>query len=304
MPRVGSGIYEIPDGTHGVENTTIESAKYNSYVDDVAIDLNLARPIIAGGTGANNAADALVALKGEQTFQLVTNYDAHLFVSGSFYSTTATGSHAPVDGHAFVGICYTSDPPNVAGMPPVAKDLVIEARDQSDTLNPGRKYVRERRAGVWGAWRNAERDIYGDAEGFSSEAGDMFFGIKGVAPSSKFIINDKKDASGNNLVTTTKAGVTTIRVKPDMNAMFYEPSAGTYGINFCNDAAAVNVAAAFYATTITFNGACNFPTTPTAPAPAQSDNSTKVANTNWVKTYALPLTGGTISGQSSSHRGS
>jgi hypothetical protein len=58
MPRDGSGIYTTPAGTTAVPDTTIESSKYNGNVADVAADLNAARPIIAGGTGANNAASA------------------------------------------------------------------------------------------------------------------------------------------------------------------------------------------------------------------------------------------------------
>ena len=58
MPRDGSGVYSTPPGTHGTPNTTILSANYNSNVDDVAADLNTPRPIVAGGTGASDAATA------------------------------------------------------------------------------------------------------------------------------------------------------------------------------------------------------------------------------------------------------
>jgi len=73
MPRDGSGIYTRPPGTNAVPDTTIESSKYNGNVADVETDLNAPRPIIAGGTGANNAVDAannlgVVTGKGTQTF--------------------------------------------------------------------------------------------------------------------------------------------------------------------------------------------------------------------------------------------
>ena len=45
-----------------VSGTTIESLVYNGQVDDVTQDLNWPRPIVAGGTGANNAADAAANL--------------------------------------------------------------------------------------------------------------------------------------------------------------------------------------------------------------------------------------------------
>lgn len=62
MPRNGSGVYSKPAGTTAVANATIESAKYNSTIDDLVTDANAARPITAGGTGATSAAAALVNL--------------------------------------------------------------------------------------------------------------------------------------------------------------------------------------------------------------------------------------------------
>jgi len=55
MPRDGSGVYSKPAGTTASPNTTIESAKYNSVIDDQVVDANTARPITAGGTGATTA---------------------------------------------------------------------------------------------------------------------------------------------------------------------------------------------------------------------------------------------------------
>jgi hypothetical protein len=58
MARDGSGVYSKPSGTTAVANTTIESAKFNSVIDDIAADLNVDRPIVAGGTGASSASAA------------------------------------------------------------------------------------------------------------------------------------------------------------------------------------------------------------------------------------------------------
>lgn len=57
MPRVG-GVYSLLSGSKGSPNTTIQSASYNSQLDDFAQDANLARPITAGGTGATTASGA------------------------------------------------------------------------------------------------------------------------------------------------------------------------------------------------------------------------------------------------------
>ena len=57
MPRSGGGIYS-KGSPSAVSGTTIQSAAYNTTIDDLVTDANAARPISAGGTGAANAADA------------------------------------------------------------------------------------------------------------------------------------------------------------------------------------------------------------------------------------------------------
>ncbi|PWE57125.1 hypothetical protein DEM27_05645 [Metarhizobium album] len=61
MPRTG-GIYAVPSGTKGVTLQTIQSGKYNGFLDDLTVDLNAARPITAGGTGASTADGAAASL--------------------------------------------------------------------------------------------------------------------------------------------------------------------------------------------------------------------------------------------------
>lgn len=149
MPRNLSDIYSIPPGTEGLPDTTIESEKYNNFIHDVEADLNAPRPIVAGGTGANNANAALFKLGGEKSSQVVTNYDTQVYAPGSFYSAIGA-TNAPVAGHAFVGIVLSSDPP---AAPPANQNVVIYARDQTDTtVVPARVYVRQKKAGVWGPW--------------------------------------------------------------------------------------------------------------------------------------------------------
>jgi hypothetical protein len=109
MPRDGSNIYHRPPGTDAVPDTTIESTKYNSNVADVEQDLNVPRPIVAGGTGAANAHDAMIALSGEIANQVVTNYDTHPFVAGSLWSAPGATAGPPSGGTTtdyFSGIYY------------------------------------------------------------------------------------------------------------------------------------------------------------------------------------------------------
>jgi hypothetical protein len=138
MPRDGSEVYYIPPGTEGLPDTTIESIKYNDFIHDVEQDLNHPRPIIAGGTGASSTEEALFALSGEMAYQIVTNFDTHPYIPGSFYSGTAATA-PPVAGHAFAGIIYQA---NDNG------DMVVEARD----LTTGVIYVRTSTASIWSAW--------------------------------------------------------------------------------------------------------------------------------------------------------
>ena len=148
MPRDGLQQYAPPPGTQGVANYTIESARYNTFVADITADQNNPRPIVAGGTGANNAYDAMIALKGEIANQgPVTNYDSFPFVSGSFFSNV--GATASPDGaspatHYFKGICY-----GIAG-----NSLTLDCQEVTDeTLALPKRYTRSMYDGTWGPWR-------------------------------------------------------------------------------------------------------------------------------------------------------
>lgn len=66
MPRDGSGVYALPADTAADAGDTAVSADVNSRFNDIRDDLNAARPISAGGTGATSkstARDALEVLK-------------------------------------------------------------------------------------------------------------------------------------------------------------------------------------------------------------------------------------------------
>ncbi len=75
MPRNGSGVMSKPAGTTAVPNTVIESSKYNATIDDIIQDLNTARPIVAGGTGATSvtAAQTSLSVVGYSASQTLTD---------------------------------------------------------------------------------------------------------------------------------------------------------------------------------------------------------------------------------------
>jgi hypothetical protein len=62
MSRNGSGVYSLPAGSTVVDGDTAFAADLNTPLQDIAADLNIARPIVAGGTGATSAAAALINL--------------------------------------------------------------------------------------------------------------------------------------------------------------------------------------------------------------------------------------------------
>jgi microcystin-dependent protein len=71
MSRNPSGVYSLPPGSAAVDNTEIDPVVYNALLADLESDLNLARPIVAGGTGATSADAALTSLGGTVTGKAV-----------------------------------------------------------------------------------------------------------------------------------------------------------------------------------------------------------------------------------------
>ena len=141
MPRDGSGFYAVPPGTDGAPDTTIDSARYNLFTADLEQVLNTPSPIISGGTGGSSPDAALKNIGGEKAGQVVTNFNQTTWLSGSFFAaSTATGG--PIANHAFSGIAYVTD----------VNNMFIEARDKDGTTLPAPKYIRQMKAGVWGAW--------------------------------------------------------------------------------------------------------------------------------------------------------
>lgn len=58
MPRNGSGVYSLPAGSTATTGNTILASTHNTPLNDIETDMNTARPIVAGGTGATSASAA------------------------------------------------------------------------------------------------------------------------------------------------------------------------------------------------------------------------------------------------------
>ena len=101
MSRDGSGLYSFPSGGTAVTGETISSTAYNERWEDVKDDLNGARPISAGGTGATSAAAARTALSVQALDPTLTAWAALSFASGKVGYGTGTDTFALTDSTSY-----------------------------------------------------------------------------------------------------------------------------------------------------------------------------------------------------------
>jgi len=95
MARNGSGVYSKPSGTTAVTSTPISSSDFNTLADDLAADNNVARPVVAGGTGATSASAARTAL-GVGT--IATQASDSVDIDGGAIDGTPIGDTTPSTG--------------------------------------------------------------------------------------------------------------------------------------------------------------------------------------------------------------
>lgn len=107
MSRNGSGVYSLPAAYQVASGDTVLPNQHNTPLEDLETDMNTARPIVAGGTGATSASDARDNL-GVTIGTNVQAYDAGLqSISGlttaadKMLYTTASDTYAVADLTAF-----------------------------------------------------------------------------------------------------------------------------------------------------------------------------------------------------------
>ena len=282
MPRDGSGTYSQPFPPV-MSDTTIESTVYNGYTADITIDLNTARPIVVGGTGASSADAALDNLNGEICKVQVTNYSSHNFKPGSFYSL-ATASGAPVANHSFAGHCY---PAVVGGI--ATTDMFIEARDMTDSQTvPPRIYIRQKIANLWGPWMvpafggtdpNFAGIISINARPFATNDANTTYLLcpvmQGYADVGSSITLSKSGYAGSEppsgSLYHSHAHTFRGRISGTLTTFLtLMPTGATFGVPITADAITAGAI--------------------TATAPAATDDSSRVPSTNWVRTHVSTST--------------
>lgn len=87
-------MFSQPSGTEAISGQTIDSSDFNTLIDDLVADANLARPITAGGTGAANAADARVNLNVSAIDATVVAFAALTFSADTMLYATGADSFA------------------------------------------------------------------------------------------------------------------------------------------------------------------------------------------------------------------
>lgn len=122
MARNISGVYSLPAGSLISNGDVSDASDLNTPLSDIEADLNAARPIVAGGTGATTAADARTNL-GVAIGTDVQAYDADLAAiaglsSNGIVTRTGSGTAAARTITAGAGISVTNGD-GVSGNPTV-----------------------------------------------------------------------------------------------------------------------------------------------------------------------------------------
>ena len=161
MPRNGSGVYSLPPNTAAVDGQPADAGKFNTLTQDIAGDLNAARPVSAGGTGATAASGARTNLgvpSVTETVSFIENLNATYAASLNDLSPTDDPNYLENQIWGRITGTIPSD-----GWPGIsAGDFIHSMSWGSSAVQIGYNYARttgqapiyyrEKAANVWGDW--------------------------------------------------------------------------------------------------------------------------------------------------------
>lgn len=200
MPRNGQGVYSLPPNTAAVAGQTIESAPYNTVNNDIANDLNAARPITAGGTGASNADDALANLGGVGQSNFLSAYS----IGDGYYSarniSAVNGVWLRRDGALY----NSADYPALAALLPALPDG-IEWSSKTSAATSIRSAVARSSGFTMISAASPDTNVYfsSDGEGWAQVATIATFSGNGIAYGGGVYVA----VDGSGYVSTSNDGI-------------------------------------------------------------------------------------------------
>lgn len=87
MPRAG-GVYSLPSNYEATAGETATATQHNSPLEDLQTDMNTARPVVAGGTGATSASAARSNLGVDAAFDYQAKSSTYTLVAGDHNGVT------------------------------------------------------------------------------------------------------------------------------------------------------------------------------------------------------------------------
>lgn len=202
MPYIGD-LYSLPPGTPGTPNTTIESAKYNTFIADIATAQNTARPVLGGGTGGQTAVagnDGLNTKGADIASGATTNLAAATGVYLNITGTTTITSFGTVSAGAERVLTFTG----ILTLTYNATSMILPGAANITTAAGDSATFRSLGAGNWKCV-NYERTTGGSGP-VSGTTGTF----SGDVTADAFIGNN----SGANVIIATSTGTGTINFRP------------------------------------------------------------------------------------------
>jgi hypothetical protein len=199
MARDGSGNYSLPANTLAVSGDTVSSTKFNTLVQDLEADLNVDRPIVAGGTGASSASGARTNL-GLAIGTNVLAYNAKIQAIGAL--TFAADR----------GLYFTdADTPAVFTLTAAGRALIDDASVSAQRTTLGLGSLAELSSVNNGNWSGTDLAVVNGGTGASDASGARTnLGITGNlfnVTASAFVLTILDDADAAAVRTTIGAGV-------------------------------------------------------------------------------------------------